>query len=111
MSEIVILGYDRGKIYCSDPKREKLGYKESGKTRDTDLIQMEKTIRGNLQIHYIPAIEEFFAFQIGENGRMEVAAGSHDDLVMAACKANFGFTQYKSANQGIKVSYPSTWRG
>jgi len=111
LGELVALNYDRGKIYCSDDKREKLGYAESTKSRPYDLVQMEKSIRGNMQIHYIPAIKEFFAFQIGDNGRMEAAEGSHDDLVMAACKANFGFTQYKSGSQGISVSYPKTWRG
>jgi hypothetical protein len=111
LGDLMSLGYDRGKIYSSDKKREKLGYQESGKTRDKDLLEMEKAIRGNMQIHYIPAIKELFAFQIGDKGRMEVAAGSHDDLVMAACKANFGFLNYKSAGQGIKVSYPSSWRG
>jgi len=111
LDELVPLGYDRGKIYCSDKKREKLGYIESGKTRDLDLAKMAKAIMGNMQIHYIPAINEFFAFQIGENGRMEAAEGSHDDLVMAACKANFGFMNYKYANQPIRVSYPSSWRG
>jgi len=111
LDDIVPLGYDRGKIYSSDKKREKLGYQESGKTRDLDLAKMAKAILGNMQIHYIPAIKEFFAFQIGENSRMEVAAGSHDDLVMAACKANFGFREYKYSNQGIKVTYSNTWRG
>ena len=111
LSELVTLGYDRGKIYSSDKKREKLGYQESGKTRDKDLVEMEKALRGNMQIHYIPAIKEFFAFQLGEGGRMEAAAGSHDDCVSAACRANFGFMQYKSGSQGIKVSYPKTWRG
>jgi len=111
LDDLVPLGYDRGKIYSSDKKREKLGYAETGKTRDLDLAKMAKAIMGNMQIHYIPAIKEFFAFQIGDNGRMEVAAGSHDDLVSAACKANFGFTNYKYANQGIRTTYSSTWRG
>ena len=111
LNDLVALGYDRGKIYASDKKREKLGYIESGKTRDQDLVQMEKSMRGNLQIHYIPAIKEFFAFQFSENGRMEAAEGSHDDLVIAACKANFGFTQYKTDTQRMSVSYPTTWRG
>jgi len=111
LSELVAQNYDRGKIYCSDKKREKLGYIESTKTKDLDLVHMTKAIMGNMQIHYIPAIEEFFAFQIGDNGRMEAAEGSHDDLVMAACKANFGFKEYKSGNQGITVSYSKTWRG
>jgi hypothetical protein len=111
LEDLVVHGYDRGKIYCSDPKREKLGFIESGKTRDKDLVEMERSIRGNMQIHYIPAIKEFFAFQFAENGRMEAATGSHDDLVMAACRANFGFTQYKTANQGISISYPNSWRG
>jgi len=111
LEDLVAHGYDRGKIYCSDKKREKLGYIESGKTRDKDLVEMERSIRGNMQIHFIPAIKEFFAFQIAENGRMEAAAGSHDDLVMAACKANFGFQYYKYANQPIKTSYPKTWMG
>jgi len=111
---LIASGYDRGKIYSSDPKREKLGYQESGGKGDKRaelLVWIEKELRGNMQIHYIPAIKEFFAFQIGENGRMEVASGAHDDLVTAACKANFGFKNYKYANQGITVSYPSTWRG
>ena len=110
---LIAQGYDRGKIYSSDKKREKLGYQESGgkgEKRAQLLVWIEPTIRGNYQIHYIPAIKEFYAFQIGENGRMEAAAGSHDDLVTAACKANFGFREYKYANQGIKVSYPSIRR-
>ena len=111
VADLISLGYDRGKIYSSDPKREKLGYMETGKTRDKDLVEMEKSLRGNMQIHYLPAIKEFFAFQFTDKGRMEVASGSHDDLVLAACKANFGFSNYKFANQGITVSYPSTWRG
>jgi hypothetical protein len=111
LEDLVVHGYDRGKIYCSDKKREKLGYIESGKTRDKDLVEMERSIRGNMQIHYIPAIKEFFAFQFADNGRMEAAAGSHDDLVMAACKANFGFTQYKSGSNKITVTYSNTWRG
>ena len=111
---LIALGYNRDKIYSSDPKREKLGYQESGAKGDRRadlLIQMEKSIRGNLQIHYIPAIKEFHAFQIGDKGRMEVAEGAHDHLVMAACKANFGFKNYKFANQGITVSYPTTYTG
>jgi len=114
LDDLIALGYDRGKIYCSDEKREKLGYKESTKTRDKDLIELDRAIRNGLKIHYLPAIKELFAFQLKESKqgtRIEAAEGSHDDLVMAACKANFGFTQYKYANQGIKVSYSSTWRG
>jgi len=111
IGDLVSHGYDKSKIYASDDKREKLGYQETAKTRDKDLLEMEKSIRGNLQIHYIPAIKEFFAFQIGDNGRMEAAEGSHDDLVMAACKCNFGFIRYKAASGGIKVTYSSTWRG
>ena len=111
LDDLVPLGYDRGKIYSSDKKREKLGYMESGKTRDLDLAKMAKAIMSNMQIHYIPAIKEFFAFQIGDTGRMEAAEGSHDDLVMAACKANFGFMNYKYANQGVKVSYPTRHTG
>jgi len=115
LGHLVAHGYDRGKIYCSDTKREKLGYIESGKTRDMDLVNLERAIREGLKIHYIPAIKELFAFQIKDSksgkARMEAAEGSHDDLVMAACKANFGFTNYKYANQPIRVSYPTTWRG
>jgi len=110
LRDLVALGYDRGKIYCSDKKKEKLGYQETEKTRNMDIIQLEIAIRGGVKIHYMPAIKECFAFQYAENGRMEVASGSHDDLVMAACKANFGFTNYKYANQGIKVTYPNTRR-
>ncbi|MEA3431771.1 MAG: terminase family protein [candidate division WOR-3 bacterium] len=114
LDDLISLGYDRGKIYCSDEKREKLGYKESVKTRDKDLIELDRAIREGLKISYIPAIEELFAFQLKESKsgtRIEAAEGSHDDLVMAACRANFGFKQYKGANQGITVSYPRTWRG
>ena len=105
------LGYDRGRIYCSDKKREKLGYVESRKTRDFDLVSMEKSIREGRKIHYIPAIQELFAFQYDDSGKMNAAEGSHDDLVMAACKANFGFTEYKPDSHRITVSYPSSWRG
>jgi len=111
---LIALGYDRGKIFSSDKKREKLGYQESGYKGDKRaelLVWMEASIRGNMQIHYIPAIKEFFAFQYAENGRMEVASGSHDDLVMAACKANFGFKEYKVGSVGKSGSYSKTWRG
>ena len=112
---LLALGYDRGKIYKSDPKKDKLGFIESGNTKDKELIDLEMSLRGGLKIHYIPAIKELFAFQIKDSksgrSRMEAAEGSHDDLVRAACKANFGFTQFKTDNQGITVSYPSTWRG
>ena len=108
---ILALGYDRGKIYCSDTKREKLGYVESRKTRDFDLVNLERAIREGLKIHYKPAIEELFAFQYDDNGKMQAAEGSHDDLVMAACKANFGFTQYKVDRQKMTISYPKSWRG
>ena len=113
---LVSLGYDKSKIYCSDKKREKLGFVESGDTKDRELIDLEMAIRGGLKIHYIPTIKELFAFQVKESksggkSRLEVAEGSHDDLVRAACKANFGFKEYKSGNQGITVSYPKTWRG
>lgn len=113
---LIAHGYDRGKIYCSDEKREKLGFVESGNTKDKELLDLEMTLRGGLKIHYIPAIKELFAFQIkdsklGGKSRMEAAEGSHDDLVRAACKANFGFTQYKTDSQKITVSYPSSWRG
>lgn len=103
--------YPREKFYSSDKKREKLGYVESGKTRDKDLGMMDKSLRAGLKIHFLPAIKEFFAFQIGENGRIEAAEGSHDDLVMAACKANFGFLNYPSGTAKISVSYPPSWRG
>ena len=113
---LLALGYDKSKIYCSDEKREKLGFVESGNTKDKELIDLEMTIRGGLKIHYIPAIKELFAFQVkdsksGGKSRLEVAEGSHDDLVRAACKANFGFTRYKSSSQKITVSYPSLWKG
>ena len=111
LDDLLPLGYDRGKIYCSDKKKEKLGYQETAKTRDLDLVHMTKTIMGNMQIHYIPALKEFFAFQISDRGRMEVAEGAHDDLVMAACKANYGFLEYKVDSQKITVSQSSSWRG
>ena len=107
---LLSLGYDRGKIYSSDKKREKLGYIESAKTREKDLVSMEKSLREGVKIHYKPAIEEFFAFQHTDKGRMEVAEGSHDDLVVACCKANFGFSEFRNTGQGIKVIYPSSWR-
>jgi len=110
---LISLGYSREKIYSSDKKREKLGYQEGGGRGDRRtelLVRMEKAIRGNMQIHYIPAIKEFFAFQYADNGRMQVAEGAHDDLVMAACKANFGFLEYKTGNT-IKTTYPKYWRG
>ena len=72
---------------------------------------MEKSLREGVKIHYKPAIEEFFAFQHTDKGRMEVAEGSHDDLVVACCKANFGFSEFRNTGQGIKVIYPSSWRG
>jgi hypothetical protein len=76
---------------------------------------LEQATRDGLKVHYIPAIKEMYAMQYEDtksgHARIKAAEGSHDDLVMAACKANFGFLNYKYPNQGIKVSYPSTWRG
>lgn len=110
LEDLVVLGYDRGKIYCSDEKREKLGYQETGKTRDKDIVEIERALRNGLKIHYKPAIKEFFAFQ-WKGSRAEAAEGSHDDLVMAACRANYGFTEYKVGSQKITVTYPNSWRG
>jgi hypothetical protein len=112
LEDLVVLGYDRGKIYCSDKKREKLGYIESGKTREKDILELERAIRGGLKISYEPAIKELFAFQYNDKtSRAEAAEGSHDDLVMAACKANFGFTEYKVDSNKITVTDSSTWLG
>jgi hypothetical protein len=111
---LLALGYDRNKIYSSDKKREKLGYQESAKTREKDILELERAIREGLRIHYKPALEELFAFQWKEGkdkARAEAAEGAHDDLVMAACKANFGFKEYKSGTDKISVTFPKSWRG
>ena len=113
LEDLVVHGYDRGKIYSSDKKREKLGYQETAKSREKDLLELERAIRNGLIIHYHPALEELFAFQWKETksgSRAEAAEGSHDDLAIAACKANFGFLEYKTGNT-IKTVYPKYWRG
>lgn len=114
LEDLVIHGYDRQRIYCSDKKREKLGYQETAKTREKDLLELERAIRNGLKIHYHPALEELFAFQWKETksgSRAEAAEGSHDDLVSAACKANYGFLEYKTGTTSIKTVYPKYWRG
>ena len=112
LEDLVVHGYDKGKIYRTDPKKDKLGYIESGKTREKDILELERAVRGGLKIHFIPAIKEMFAFQYNDkNSRAEAAEGSHDDLVMAACKANFGFLNYRSDSSKISVTFPSSWRG
>lgn len=113
LEDLVVHGYDRSKIYCSNKKRDKLGYTETAQSKEKDLLELERAIRSGLKIHYKPAIQELFAFQWKESksgSRAEVAGGSHDDLVIAASKANFGFKQYKVGQSGVKVLFPKTWR-
>ena len=108
---LIDIGYPRGRIYCSDKKKEKLGYQETGSTQERDLLALEKTIRtGILRIAYKPAIQELLSYQYKEKkGRAEPAEGRHNDLVMAAMKANFGFTLHRGGDK-VTISYPTTVR-
>ena len=94
---LVDLGYPRAKIYCSDKKKEKLGYRENENTQQTDILALEVSIRGGLKVRYKPAILEMFAYQWGETkgvSKAEPAKGAHNDLIMAAAKANWGFKKF-----------------
>jgi len=93
LKNLVDLGYSRSRIYCSDKKGEKLGYQESGNTQERDIMALEAAIRAGLTIRYKPAILELFAYQLSEGkgkSKIEPAKGAHNDLVMAAAKANWG---------------------
>ena len=109
---LVDLGYPRGRIYCSDKKKEKLGYQETAFTQERDLLALEKAIRtGALRIAYKPAILELLSYQYKEKkDRAEPEGGAHNDLVMAAVKANFGFSLHRGEDK-IQITYSRTWRG
>lgn len=91
------LGYSKSKIYYSDKKKEKPGYQETGNTQQRDVLALEASIRAGLKIRYKPAILELFSYQWKDTrgiSRAEPAAGAHNDLIMAAAKANFGFKEF-----------------
>jgi len=109
LKDMVALGYPVGKIYCSDKKKEKLGYQETEYTQQADVLELDKALRGGLRIRYKPAILELMAYQWKEvkgksQGKADVAAGSLKDIVMAMVKANFGFSKYRSAG-AVTVSH------
>jgi len=110
LKDLIALEYPRSRIYCSDPKKEKLGYME--RNQEEDILALEKTIRtGHLQIPYKPAIVELMNYQFKEKkDRIEPVEGGHNDVVMAMAKANFGFTLPRGGNK-ITVSYSKTWQG
>ena len=110
---LVDMGYPRGRIYCSDKKKEKLGYQETAFTQERDLLALEKTLRtGYLQIAYKPAILELLSYQYKEKkDRAEPAEGAHNDLVSAMMKCNWGFLQHIGRNDKITISYSKTWKG
>ena len=109
---LIDLQYPRSRIYSTDPKKEKLGYQETEFTQERDILALEKTIRtGQLRIPYKPAIVELLSYQFKEKkGRMAPAEGAHNDIVMAAAKANFGFTLSHGSDK-ITISYSRTWQG
>lgn len=99
---LIDLGYPKSKIYYSDKKKEKPGYQETGNTQQKDIIALETAVRGGLKIRFKPAILELFAYQykdIKGVSRAEPAAGAHNDLIMAAAKANFGFKEFSPRGQ------------
>jgi len=82
---VLALGYSKSKIYCSDKKKEKLGYNETKTTQRDDVIKLEAAIRGGLRVRYKPAIMEMLSYQ-HKDGEVTVPAGAKKDIVMAACK-------------------------
>ena len=101
LKALIGLGYPALKIYCTDKKREKLGYQETEATQQADVYALEGVIRnGVLTVHWLPAIQEMLVYQYKErkDGRTQIgpAEGALHDIVMAMVKANFGFTQFKS---------------
>jgi len=109
LKDLIGLGYPSHKIYCTDKKREKLGYQETEETQQKDVYALEGVIRsGTLKIHWKPAILELLVYQYKEkrDGRTQIgpAEGALHDIVMAMVKANFGFTKWKPQG-AITVSH------
>ena len=111
---LVDLTYPKEKIYCSDKKKEKLGYQETAYTQQKDILDLEMALRKGLKIRFKPALLELSAYQWKDtkgNDKAEPAEGAHNDLVMAACKVNYGFTKLRPGQGGkLEVSFPRTWR-
>ena len=109
---LVDLQFPRSRIYCSDPKKEKLGYQETDPIQERDIFALEKTIRtGQLRIPYKPAILELMSYQFKEKkDRISPVEGAHNDIVMAMAKANFAWSLARKAPV-ITVSYSKTWKG
>jgi len=98
LKHLIDLGYSKGKIYCSDKKKEKLGYQETEYTQQKDVLELERQVRAGLKVPFKPAILEMFAYQWSDvkgKSKAEPAKGAHNDIVMAMVKANFGFNYYK----------------
>jgi hypothetical protein len=113
LDRLVDLGYRRDRIYSS--KKDKLGYQETSRTQFDDLVDLTSAINAGLHIYYKPAIEELFAMQYVDTpgkAKMQVAKGSHDDLVYSMTKCNWGFNHYLGIGERrIKTTYSKTWRG
>ena len=95
---LIDMGYSKEKIYCSDKKKEKLGYQETEHTQQVDVLELERVIRAGIRVPFKPAILEMFAYQWADEkgkSKAEPARGAHNDIVMAMVKSNFGFNFYK----------------
>lgn len=103
LEDLVSLNYPREKIYSSSDK--KLGYQESPKTQEHDILELEAAVREGLKIGHKPALQEMLALQYkSDKGktRIDTALGARKDMVMAAVKANFGFKTFKQG-EPIKI--------
>lgn len=105
LTELLNLGYPRARIYFQDKKRAKPGYVETEFKRQMDLTELEKALRTGLIVRYRPAVMQLFNFMAMPSGRFEAAKGTHDDIVLAAAKANVAFKQAVTEKPTIRVRY------
>jgi hypothetical protein len=83
---LVGLGYNKDKIFCTDKKKEKLGYNETKDNKKQNAIDLETFLK-NTVIRYEPAVRELMNFHWTDTGSPEVGEGMHDDLISAMEKA------------------------
>jgi len=108
LESLIVLGYSVDKIHWSDREKGKIGLVETDKSQEEALLELEQAIRAGLRIRYKPAVLELFSYQLKSKGakRIAPAEGAHNDLVMAAAKATFGFKHYQSTEAiGVEVFY------
>jgi len=103
LNYLVGLGYHKEKIYCTDKKREKLGYLETKDNKKQNAVDLESFLK-NTVIRYEPAVRELMNFNWTDAGTPEVGQGTHDDLISAIEKAMIAYREVdKHKKNKIKV--------